>query len=226
MDWAKTPEVREQMVLFPSLLDDAIGQDHNVRLLDAILGQIDWSIWESAYDLTKGQPPIHPRVLAGVILYGLLTRIRSSRALEEALQVRLDFRWLVEGRSIDHTTLSEFRRKNAPALKDLFVQIGLIARQMGCLPLETLAFDGTRMRANNRRTGTRTPERLREMKKELAAKFAELEAKIAAADGQDEEVFGEQSAHTLSDAGADGASWRGDSQASPRYRSPFACDSQ
>ncbi|MDX1320306.1 MAG: FAD-dependent oxidoreductase, partial [Oceanospirillum sp.] len=45
---------------------------------------------------------------------------------EEALQVRLDFRWLVEGRSIDHTTISEFRRKNADALKDTFVQIGLV----------------------------------------------------------------------------------------------------
>ena len=67
------------------------------------------------------------------------------------------------------------------------------------LPLETLAFDGTRMRANNRRAGTRTPDRLREMKKELAVKFAELEAKVAAADAQEDEVFGEQSCHTLSD---------------------------
>jgi len=203
MDWAKSPEVREQMVLFPRRLDDAIGQDHNVRLLDDILGRLDWSKWESAYDLRRGQPPIHPRVLASVILYGLLTRIRTSRALEEALQVRLDFRWLVEGRSIDHTTISEFRRKNADALKETFVQIGLVARQMGWLPLETLAFDGTRLRSNYRRTGTRTPDRLREMKKELAAKFAELEAKTAVADAQEDEVFGEQSSHTLSDELAD-----------------------
>jgi transposase len=198
MDWAKSPEVRDQMVLFPSRLDEVIGQDHNVRLLDDILGRLDWSKWESTYDLRRGQPPFHPRILAGVILYGLLTRVRTSRALEEALQVRLDFRWLVEGRSIDHTTISEFRRKNADALKDTFVQIGLVAREMGWLPLETLAFDGTRMRANNRRTGTRTPDRLREMKEELAAKFAELEAKTAAVDTQEDEVFGEQSTHTLS----------------------------
>jgi transposase len=203
MDWAKSPELRDQMVLFPSRLDDAIGPQHNVRLLDEILGRLDWSKWESGYDLTRGQPPIHPRVLASVILYGLLTRIRSSRALEEALQVRLDFRWLVEGRSIDHTTLSEFRRKNAVALKDSFVQIGLIAREMGWLKLETLAFDGTRMRANNRRTGTRTPAQLREMKQELAAKFAELEAQSAAADTQEDEVFGTQSSYTLSDELAD-----------------------
>ena len=54
------------------------------------------------------------------MLYGHLTRIRSSRRQEEALQVRLDFRWLVEGRSIDHTTISNFRRSNADALCDTF----------------------------------------------------------------------------------------------------------
>lgn len=203
MDWAKSPEDREQMVLFPSRLDDAIGQDHQVRLLDDILCRLDWSKWEAAYDLRRGQPPIRPRILAGVILYGLLTRIRSSRSLEESLQVRLDFRWLVEGRSIDHTTLSEFRRKNADALKNTFVQIGLVAREMGWLPLETLAFDGTRMRANNRASGTRTPGRLREMKKELTAKFEELEAQTAAADQQEDEVFGEGSAHTVAEELAD-----------------------
>jgi transposase len=188
MDWAKTPQCRGQLVMFPTRLDDAIGPDHTVRLLDEILSRIDWRCWEAAYDLTRGQPPIHPRVLAGVLLYGLLTRIRSSRTLEEALTVRIDFMWLVEGRTIDHTTLSEFRRKNTQGLRDLFVQIGL---------METLAFDGTRIRANNRRSGTRTPEEFRKMKAELAARFAELEAKTAAADAQDEEVFGHQSASPL-----------------------------
>jgi len=203
MDWAKSPEVRDQMVLFPRRLDDAIGPDHQVRLLDDILGRLDWSKWESAYNLRRGQPPIHPRVVASVILYGLLTRIRTSRSLEESLQVRLDFRWLVEGRSIDHTTISEFRRKNAAALKDTFVQIGLVAREMGWLPLETLAFDGTQMRANNRRSGTRTPDRLREMRAQLAVKFTELEAQTAAADQQEDEVFGAGPAHTVSEQLAD-----------------------
>lgn len=203
MDWARSPQGRDQLVLFPTRLDEAVGPDHRVRLLDDILGRLDWSKWEAAYDLRRGQPPFHPRILASVILYGLLTRIRSSRALEEALQVRLDFRWLVEGRSIDHTTLSEFRRKHAEALKDTFVQIGLMARAMGWLPLQTLAFDGTRMRANNRRSGTRRPQQLREMKQELAAKFAELEAQIAAADAEEEEVFADGSSHTLRNELAD-----------------------
>ena len=106
MDWAKTTQTRDQLVLFPTRLDEAVGPEHRVRLLDDILSRLDWSQWEAEYVLTRGQPPIHPRILAGVILYGLLTRIRTSRALEESLQVRLDFRWLVEGRSIGSWTPS------------------------------------------------------------------------------------------------------------------------
>ena len=203
MDWSEAPEQRDQIVLFPTRLDEAVPAGHLVRLLDDILGRVDWSKWEQRYQLKRGQPPIHPRVLASVVLYGILNRIRSSRQLEVSLQVRLDFRWLAEGRSIDHTTISKFRTSNADALKDLFVQIGLIAREMGCLPLETLAFDGTRVRSNNRKTGTRTPERLRELKDELAEKYSKLEAEVSAADAQDEEQLGNLATHALSDELAD-----------------------
>jgi len=79
------------------------------RLLDEILGALDWRAWEAHYDGKRGQPPIHPRILASVLIYGLLTRIRSSRMLEQSLRQRLDFIWLVEGRSIDHTTIAKFR---------------------------------------------------------------------------------------------------------------------
>lgn len=195
--WSRAPEDRQQMVLFSRRLDDAMSPVHAVRLLDEVLSRIDWSPWEARYHVRVGQPAIHPRVLAGVLLYGILRRIRSSRGLEEALQVRLDFRWLAEGRTIDHTTLSEFRRTRGSELKNLFVQIGLLAQQGGWLSLQELAFDGTRLRSNNRRTGTRTPDELRQMKTELAAKFAALEARAAAEDAREEETFGTLSAHQL-----------------------------
>src|SRR6056297_2274881 len=182
VNFAAPPLARDQIVLFPERLDQIIADDHTVRMIDDILGRLDWSHWEQLYNGRIGQPPIHPRVIASVILYGILCRIRSSRALEEALTIRSDFRWLVEGRTIDHTTISEFRRKHPDQLKKLFVQIVLVARDLGHVPLARLGFDGTRMRANNRKTGTRTPEELRKAKVELEAKFEELEAKTAASD--------------------------------------------
>jgi len=101
---------RDQLVLFPERLDQAVDVDHDFRLVDKTLQSVDFSEWEARYDLTKGQPPIHPRTMAGVILDGLLCRISSSRALEEALQVRLGFRWLAEGRRIDHSSAGCVKR--------------------------------------------------------------------------------------------------------------------
>lgn len=183
--WSKAVETRDQLVLFPTRLDDVIGLDHPVRMLDKILGRLDWSTWEKGYNLHRGQPPIHPRVLAGVILYGLMKRLRSSRALEEALIVRNDFRWLVEGRTIDHSTLSEFRRQQGSCLKKLFVQVGLVAREAGLLTLEQLAFDGTRIRANNRRSGVRTPEDLRKWRAELAEEYSKREQRMSDEDARE-----------------------------------------
>lgn len=195
--WADAPQLRGQMVLFAERLEDALPPEHCVRLLDDVLSKISWTAWEQKYHGLLGQPAIHPRVLASVLLYGLLTRIRSSRGLEEALLVRLDFRWLASGRTIDHTTLSEFRRRHAAELKDLFVQVVQLALQLGVASLARLGFDGTRVRANNRRRGTRTPVELREERDQLAAKFAEFTRQAEADDARDDELFESHSAHEL-----------------------------
>ena len=189
--WAKPPECREQQVLFPLKLDEAVPAQHPVRLFDEILGRLDWSSWEAQYHPTLGQPAIHPRVLASILLYGLLNRIRSSRLLERATQIQLDFRWLAHGHAPDHTTLSGFRRNFGDELKKLFVQIGVVAREMSYLPLERLAFDGTRVKASNRRSGTRTPDELRKLREELTAKFAEWERQTAEEDRRQQQWFNE-----------------------------------
>ena len=161
MRWAQPECDRDQMVLFASRLDEAVDKDHLVRVVDEVLGRVDWRPMENLYHQPLGQPPIHPRVLCAVILYGLICRIRASRKLEESLQVRLDFRWLAQGMSIDPTTLSEFRRKHPDELRDLFVQVVMIGKELGLVTFQRIAFDGTRVRASNRRTGTRTPDQLR-----------------------------------------------------------------
>ncbi len=170
--FAQPPQARDQLVLISTKIDDEIPQDDSVRLLDEILGQINWTSWEACYsNRSVGRPPIHPRTMASIILYGLLTKIRSSRNLEMALQKRIDFRWLAEGLSIDHSTLSEFRRKHGEQLKDLFVQVVLIAREMGLVSLTQLAYDGTKIKSGNHRHRTRTPAELRKLQQELTEKF-------------------------------------------------------
>ena len=69
--WAKPGWDRQQAMLFYPTLDQSISDGHPVRLLDEILRVLDWSAWEEEYDGRRGQPPIPPWVMAGVILYGL-----------------------------------------------------------------------------------------------------------------------------------------------------------
>ena len=89
------------------------------------------------------------RVIASVKLYRHIARIRSRRQLETALELRVDFKWLVESHKFDHTTISRFRKKFGDQLVDLGVQMAVMAHQMGATSLTTFGFDGTRIRSNN-----------------------------------------------------------------------------
>jgi transposase len=139
--WAKPALDRHQMVLFSPTLDDSVGSDHPVRLLDEMLNGLDWTAWMVEYDGRKGQPPIPPWIMAGVILYGLMRGIRSSRMLEYLCGHNVDFVWLAEGRIIDHTTLCKFRTRFRGPLKELFRQLGKLSLQMGLIRLVEVAFD-------------------------------------------------------------------------------------
>ena len=182
--WAAAPMRRQQMALFVPTLDETIAVDDPVRLVDEVLAGLDWSAWEAEYDGTRGQPPIHPRFVAAAILYGLSRGIRSTRKLEEACCYRLDFLWLVEGRRIDFTTFAKFRTRFGKQLKDVFRQLGRIAMTLGLVRLGEVAFDGTRVKANNSRYNTRTAATLAEKLAALDAQFDQMLAEWDAAEKQ------------------------------------------
>jgi transposase len=176
---------RTQRILIPTTLDDTIPEDHPVRILDEVFAQMDWTLWDARYPSRRGRPPIPPRVMASVILYGLQRRVRSSRVLEYLIEHALDFKWLVEGRSIDHSTLCEFRTEFKAELKDLFRQLARIAITMGWLRLEEVAVDGTRVQANNARDQTWTADKVRQAAEALAAQWGQALEETERADADD-----------------------------------------
>ena len=160
--WAKPGLDRYETRLFTPTLDESVGDNHPVRHLDEVLRGMDWSDWTAQYNGRVGQPPIPPWVMAGVILYGLMRRIRSSRQLEYACMNYIDFIWLAEGRTIDHDTICAFRTKFKKPLKELFKQVGRVAMTMGLIKLVEVAFDGTRVKANASRLHTWTAAKVEE----------------------------------------------------------------
>lgn len=171
--WARTPLPREQTLLFPTRLDEIIPADHLVRVYVELLADYDWSEWEALYDGVVGQPPIHPRYLAILWLYGLRRRIGTTRKLEYATQFYTDFMWLAEGHTPDHTTLCKFRVKFAAPLKDLFRYVNRRALLEGYLELMESGTDGTRVKANASRYKTWTAEKIERYLTELTTRFQE-----------------------------------------------------
>ncbi len=166
--------------------------DHPVRLVDEILDQLDWTQYEAAYHGRRGQPPIHPSVLAKVLLFAMLRRVRSSRQIEYELKHSIDFMWLASGRHLDHTTLSEFRRRHAHALRGIFRQMIKLAIDLGIARLGELCIDGTRVLADANRYKTWTAERLDRALAELDRQLAEALAGLEQADAIEQDLFGDE----------------------------------
>lgn len=189
---------RDQIPLYRERLGDRIPENHTVRLLWEVLDGLDWSSWERHYVLVAGQPPIHPKIMAAAVIYGLSHGIRSSRRLEWACGNAIDFMWLVEARSIDHSTFCAFRTKFQHELKDLFRQVGRVAMHMGLIRLNQVALDGTRVKANSSRSSTATAKTLEEREGVLAEQIEKMFAEASQADQQDRDLFGDSvSATTL-----------------------------
>ncbi|MDX9835496.1 MAG: transposase, partial [Desulfobulbus sp.] len=83
-----------------------------------------------------------------LLFYGYATGFFSSRKLEQAPYASVAFRYIAANAHPDHDTIATFCKRFLPQLAPLFVQILLIAQQMGCLKLGKVSLDGTKIKAN------------------------------------------------------------------------------
>ena len=82
---------RDQATLFPQRLDEAIGEDNPVRVVDAFINALD--LEELGFEVSPeatGRPGYHPATLVKIYLYGYLNQVQSSRRLERECQRNLE----------------------------------------------------------------------------------------------------------------------------------------
>ncbi|NDK37180.1 transposase, partial [Rhodovulum sulfidophilum] len=66
---------RDQVTLFPDRLEDWIGEDHLVRVVDLFAEELDLPAlgFERCVPARTGRPGYHPAVLLKLFIYGYLT---------------------------------------------------------------------------------------------------------------------------------------------------------
>lgn len=164
---------RGQSVLFPDRLDDWIGEDSVVRVVDFFIEELDLQRlgFARSAPARTGRPGYHPAVLLKLFIYGYLNRIPSSRRLEREAGRNVEVMWLTGKLVPDHKTIADFRRDNGPGIRKVCAQFVELCRRIGTLKGDCVAIDGSKFKAVNNRDRNFT-------KGKIASRIAHLEADV------------------------------------------------
>lgn len=124
-------------------LGDCLPPDHQARFVVDTIAHLDLTGIYTRYG-KRGGEPYAPEILLGLLFYGYATGVFSSRKLERATYESVPFRFIAGNLHPDHDTLATFRKTFLPELKDLFVQVLLLAQTAGVLQLGNIGLDARR----------------------------------------------------------------------------------
>src|SRR5438067_796627 len=154
-------------------LGDCLPPEHLARFVVDSVAQLGLSALYAHYGIRGGEP-YAPEVLLGLLLYGYATGVFSSRKIERATYEAVPFRFIAGNLHPDHDTLAAFRRTFLPELKELFVQVLLLAQEAGVLKLGTISLDGTKIHADASKHQAVSYKRLREVEAQRLREVEEL----------------------------------------------------
>lgn len=175
---------RQTGYLLPPSVDEWLPERHLARFVVEVIDGLDLRAMSGRYR-GSGSASYHPAVLLGLLVYGYATGVHSSRKLERATYDSVAFRFIAANDHPDHDTIAAFRRRFLKEIEALFVQVLLLAREMGLLKMGTVALDGTKIHANASRHSALSYEHAVRIEAQLKAEVADLMAKAEAADTAD-----------------------------------------
>lgn len=144
-------ECRDQVTLLPECLDDFIGEDNPVRVVDAFVDELDLRAlgFNRAAPANTGRPAYLPAVLLKLYIYGYLNRIQSSRRLEREAQRNVELMWLTGRLSPDFKTIADFRHHNGVGIRNVCSRFIGLCRQLKLFSQAIVAIDGSKFKAVN-----------------------------------------------------------------------------
>lgn len=178
----KTADYEETLNLKVSLRE-ALPPEHLARFTVDIISQLDLSHMYQQY-AESGAPPYAPEIMLGLLFYGYATGVFSSRQIERATHESIPFRFIAGNLHPDHDTIANFRKTFLTEVRDLFVQILLLAQAAGYLQLGNISLDGSKIHADASKSKAVSYKRLVAIERYLQEQVTELLALAAQADKQ------------------------------------------
>jgi transposase len=178
---------RGQSTLFPECLEDWIGEDNPVRVIDVFVEDLDLGgLGFGGVDPeATGRPSYHPSVLLKLYIYGYLHRVQSSRRLEREAGHNVEVMWLVGRLVPDHKTIADFRKDNGTAIRKVCARFIALCRTVGLLTQASVAIDGSKFKAVNNRDRNFTRAKMERRMAQIEASVARYLQQLDTADRQE-----------------------------------------
>ena len=138
---------KNQNWLLPVSIKQMIPENHICFFVEEFVENLNFSEFDLRFE-GAGAPAYHPRILAKILLQGMLSKERSSRKIASACRESFVFMYLAEKVQPDFRTICRFRRENADFLKEVFKETIKLASEYNLLDLSFIAIDGTTLKAN------------------------------------------------------------------------------
>jgi transposase len=144
---------RRESIFFPQCLDDYIDSNSEVRIIDHFVDSIN--LKECGFQFPKedplgrGRAAYNPADLLKLFIYGYFNGVRSGRKLEKSCHINLEVIWLLKRLKPDFKTICDFRKNNHKAFKQATAQFTFLCRKLKLIAGETIAVDGTIIKASN-----------------------------------------------------------------------------
>jgi transposase len=175
---------RDTGFLLPPSVDEWLPERHLARFVVEVIEGLDLRAMVGSYR-GSGSASYHPALLLGILVYGYATGVFSSRKLERATYDSVAVRFIAANEHPDHDTIAAFRRRFLKEIAGLFIQVLLLAREMGMLKLGTVGLDGTKLHANASRHSALSYAHAGKIEAQLKAEVADLLRRAEAADRAD-----------------------------------------
>ncbi|MDA0339773.1 MAG: IS1182 family transposase [Proteobacteria bacterium] len=192
---------RSQISLFPDRLEDYVGEDNPVRVVDAFVDQLDLSGlgFKRVEPSVTGRPGYYGSDLLKLHIYGYLNRVQSSRRLEREAARNVEVMWLVGRLVPDHKTIADFRKDNGRGIRKVCVQFVTLCRQFGLLAEASVAIDGSKFKAVNTRDRNFTKGKIKRRLAQIEESVARYLGQLDSADRQEPSLANEMKIDHLTD---------------------------
>ncbi len=164
---------RDQVLLFPEILDDYIADNNPVRFIDVYVDSLDLEALGFKYALFKetGRPSYNPADMLKLYIYGYLNKIRSSRRLEQETHRNVELMWLLGKLAPDFKTIADFRKDNAQGLKRVCREFSVLCKKLDLFGRELIGIDGSKFKAVNSKSRNFNEKKLDGLLKQIDEKI-------------------------------------------------------